>query len=970
MSGSYPFSTLIGNNVLDQILAPKIVGSTGSGYQVKLDLGNIDTVYANQVGTTANRVSDLYGVTLHYQYLDPPITGGGGGGTGATGPTGPGGSGPTGPTGPTGATGPTGYSVQVTVNEIVEELDPGEVPYVYDDGSSAPNVNLSFGIPRGATGPQGPPGNGTQIIAGTPGNVLYFGATGVTSSSSLTFVNSTLSVPAEIIVNPGNNGQIRMTTASGTSYIQSGNNSNINQGNVLSVGRLNSGTDRSTMQLNTQTYHVGIGQANSAPTGDQVLDVYGRTIIHVDPGPNSSGGLTGSPINVTTSGSTVLQTGSYRIYGWGEGGTGPNATAGGEIEFDVTVASPQTLTYGITGAGPTGGTIGYRGGNGLFLTLNGSTLWAYGGGGGSSILSGGAGGQGSTVGGAGGTVNTGSGGTGGIYQFGAGGATLNFNDPYLEGTLAYTFPAGTTFTFQDVISIQNQFVSIVMDPGERVQIQIPSGSSASISSGTATIRGTTKSYGEEYSVSSLNNVPIVIPAGATGITGINLSGDGRGATAVPNINVTGSAIQVVSLAQQFLTTSSATLSGPSSAVFGSTGGTLNFGSTAATELNGNTVVLTAPMLVTFVQGSVTADLVSAVISLNIAVGFPSYGSVSTAGSGTAGQGGSALNGGGGGGGYFGGGGGNANIGGVGSSLVVGTGITNGKNNSLIPNTVPYNDGVYSPGTYGAPRLAGGWVVIELRINNSVALGVTGGVVISGNETVGGGLTVVGSIQGNSNIQTLSNLLVNGGIYGANSTTQPNFPIGLYSVAPVQFGSSSTLQAGLQVFGNIAVTAASNGGGDIGSTTITTTGTGTFNGGMIGGQNATPYVGFQPTNGVNVGFPPVTWNGSPINIQLTSSISGSGDAVYVIICPTALLTNTFSGKVIAFGLLYMGGSGGVVINFYRDSFVVGNFLRSFRMVPGFGAVNALRGFQCIYEPTNPYTGPSFIQALSWNCIDTQ
>ena len=127
MSGSYPFSTLIGNNVLDQILAPKIVGTTGSGYQVKLDLGNIDTVYANQVGTTLNRVSDLYGVTLHYQYLDPPITGGGGGGTGAIGPTGPGGSGPTGPTGPAGATGATGYSVQVTVNEIVEELDPGEV---------------------------------------------------------------------------------------------------------------------------------------------------------------------------------------------------------------------------------------------------------------------------------------------------------------------------------------------------------------------------------------------------------------------------------------------------------------------------------------------------------------------------------------------------------------------------------------------------------------------------------------------------------------------------------------------------------------------------------------------------------------------------------------------------------------------------------------------------------------------------
>jgi microcystin-dependent protein len=753
MSGGYPFSTLLGNNVLDQILAPKIVGTTGSGYEVKLDLGNVDTVYANQVGTSLNPISDVYGVTLHYQYLDPPITGGGGGTTGATGPTGPGGSGPTGATGPTGtagATGATGYSVQVSADPVVDSLPFGEPPRVYDSQVGS-DVVLRFAIPAGQPGPQGPPGDGTQIIAGSPGNVLFFGATGVTSINSFNFANSTLTVPTEIITQSGNTGQIRLTTAGGVSYIQSGSSSNINQGNILSVGRLNSGTASSTMQLNTQSYHIGIGQGNSAPTGDNVLDVYGRTIIHVDAGPNSSGGaVLGTPHNVLIPGFQTLVTGNYyRIYGWGEGGTGPNATAGGEIEFDVDLRSSPSipLNWDLVGAGPVGGTTGFRGGNAVRLLLNGNPLWAYGGGGGSPFLTGGAGGAGTTVGGAGGSISTGVGGTGGVYGFSAGGATLNFNDPGLTGTVAYTFPAGTTFTFPRVVD-QNQFLNVTAIAGDRVQIQLPSGTSASIASGTATINGTTKSYGEEYSVAALNNIPVVIPAGATGITGIPLTGDGTGATAVPNINVTGSSIQVVSTTSQFLTTTSATLSGASSALF-PTGGTLNFGSTAAIERNGSIFILTASMPVTFVQGVLTADIVSAVISQNIAVGFPTYGSVSTAGSGSAGQGGSAINGGGGGGGYFGGGGGNANIGGVGSSLVVATGATNGKNNSLIPSTVPYNDGVYNPGTYGAPGLAGGWVVIELRVNNSVALGVTGDVQVSGLSTLSGGIITSTALTVNS-----------------------------------------------------------------------------------------------------------------------------------------------------------------------------------------------------------------------------
>lgn len=771
MSTGYPFSTLSGNNVLDQILAPKIVGSTGSGYEVKLDLGNIDTLYATVIGSSTNRVSDVYGVTLHYQYLDPPITGGGG--SGSTGPTGP--AGPAGTTGATGggATGPTGYSVQVSVNEVVEELDPGTVPYVYDDGLQAPNVHLNFGIPRGATGPAGPPGNGSQIIQGPAGNVLFFdGASGVSSSNSFNFSASTITVPTEIVYNSGNDGQLRLTTAFGTSYLQSGLHSNINSGNVLSVGRLNSGTDRSTEQINTQTYQVAIGQGN-APTGnpsDQILDVHGRTLIHVDSGNNSSGGLYTAPINVVTpTGNTSLTPGSYRVYAWGEGGTGPNALAGGEIEFDVTLGGATQMNFGITGAGQTGGTIGYRGGNALFVGIGSTVLWAHGGGGGSSILTGGAGGQGTgTAGGQGGTVNTDGGGTGGLYQFPAAGASLNFNDPYLSGSAGYTFPAGTTFNFLDPIPVQNGFTSIPMGPGETVQIQLPASSTATLTSGTVTLRGTTGTSGQVYSVASVNNIPIVIPAGATGVTGFTLSGDGKGATSGPNVNVTGSAIQLLSLTDPYLTTTTATLSGPSSVVFGSTGGVLNFANTNANEYSGSVIVLSAPMLVTFVRGSITADMVSAVISQNITVGFPQYGSVSTAGTGTQPTGGLALNGGGGGGGFWGGGGGNRNIGGNGSSLAV-AGTIVGVDNSPIQSTTPYTN---QWGAYGGPRTVGGWIVIEKRVSNPLALGVTGNVEVTGTSTSSGVTVTSSSLTVNSSPNAyppVGSIMMYG---GANTTTPP------------------------------------------------------------------------------------------------------------------------------------------------------------------------------------------------------
>ena len=91
--GNDPFSGSNTRNLLQHVFSPKIVqGVTGAsigGYDVRVDLINIDNIYTT--GT-------IYGP-------NGPITGGGGA-SGTTGPTGR--TGPTGPTGATGRTGPTG----------------------------------------------------------------------------------------------------------------------------------------------------------------------------------------------------------------------------------------------------------------------------------------------------------------------------------------------------------------------------------------------------------------------------------------------------------------------------------------------------------------------------------------------------------------------------------------------------------------------------------------------------------------------------------------------------------------------------------------------------------------------------------------------------------------------------------------------------------------------------------------------
>lgn len=151
--GNDPFSGSNVRNVLQHVLSPKIVSDGSGGFAVKLDLINVDNIYAS---------GNIYGAGGNI----------GGGGSGITGPTGPSGGpkGPTGPTGPFGV-GPTGPGLTGPAGT------PGATGYRGATGPTGP-----FGVgptgpgltgPQGAVGPMGPTGIGPTGPAGKSTRYIF-----------------------------------------------------------------------------------------------------------------------------------------------------------------------------------------------------------------------------------------------------------------------------------------------------------------------------------------------------------------------------------------------------------------------------------------------------------------------------------------------------------------------------------------------------------------------------------------------------------------------------------------------------------------------------------------------------------------------------------------------------------------------------------------------------------------------------
>jgi hypothetical protein len=876
-TGNYPFPTLTGTNVLDQIIAPKIVWTGISGYDVQADLGNIDTIYSRNIGSgthpieqvfatrigapvgqrvsnlyvetigiTASkvsnlyvetiggtgssgrlgaRVSDIYVDTLHYLKLDPIVTGGTGtvigvGNTGATGP-----QGVTGATGLTGIgvsgttlsngnliftytngltanvgyiQGPTGNTPTIVVAGT-NTLQPGIPAYVQQSNTSS-GISLVFGIPQGLQGPRGPAGGsgGTGgSFSGTTGQILFYGGSdGITSSSLLSYNSklSSLSIPTTTVKDLVNDtfDNLRFATDANSSYIQTYDPANTSS--QLIISGLN-GNDPITY-FDTQNKRVSINKVLDVPTAgiQATLDIQGQTQVTFN-GTTASTQSIATPYTAVT-GSVFLASipsTSYRIYAWGQGGTGPNALAGQEIEFNLTGGATLSWQYG-------GGASGaFKGGDALFINYNGQTAVAGGGGGGFNPANPGdpTAGQnaGSTGGGQGGEQTLGITGSPLIYSLPSGTPiNSNFNNATLSGITSITFSGTTRIdVYNDGIVTSGGPVLIAPDgspipvtngptAGTWQYVQIKPNTTCNITTSSAILNasiGLPQTLGGTGGINFLNSSGFYLNAGSSGSPGnITLSSSigstGAGLTAIngnglaspgPTItSISGSSVNLYGVtgfpSQQIVLNNSGVLNG-GLITCGSTGGYMYFSSNQVFDQNPSVgpdyVIVNQPSSAIFTNfsnrifasGTITASLLTIPAGQTGFISVQGIGGRIYASSGTSRQGGQGLNGGGGGGGLFGGGGGNNNIGGNGSST--------GPNGTIINNSsgIYAYKNKYNNGIYGYPR-TNGYLIIETNNQNSTqqpALIINGNQIINGNETITGNQIINGNetITGSLNI---------------------------------------------------------------------------------------------------------------------------------------------------------------------------------------------------------------------------
>jgi hypothetical protein len=781
---SNPFSNLDGTNLLEQLILPKIEMGV-SGYEVKTDIGNLDIVYSNQVGTSQIPIRNTFTTTinsgtitnsgtvfstyvgsmdnpidtLYYQNLWPPISGGGTGigSRGATGSTGPrGATGSTGLQGATGSTGPQGATgIGITGPQGLQGLQ---------------------GL-RGVTGPAGPAGSGggTSIsFSGPPGQLLYFNSTGITSSPEITFDGSSLFTPTTIL-NDNNGTLIRSTTTSTATYIQSGTSSN--SGIPLLITKPFSSTP--TTVFDTQNQRVSINkniQTYPLPAyPEPTLDIQGQTQITFGGNSYSTGiGYTGSNGTIFLASNTGT---SYKVYGWGQGGTGPNALAAQEIEFPI--ASGTTLSWFYAG----GGSGVFKGGDALFITYNGLTAIVGGGGGGSTSLYGANGKDATSSAGGSGAEYLNSTVEYLTYNIGSGSSVTIPNLTILGGQGSSGFnllsvnisSSNIRLSENTVVSFNNPSVNYT-GQGTKDIITYPPGT-------TVTITGTQQFDNATFTTSTIKSIftdlttaSIQIPngvtgtiVGITGVTGNGISNYANNTTIYPLVQGNNVEIQNSSGFIANAPISTLNLNGSYRFILGSTASIQidnnytqnnNFQTLTVNQSNTNLGLLIGNSLVTItgltsdsitIPQSYTLPINSRISSLLTRRNM--YGGSGYLFNGGTGSAGGQLLGGGGGGGLYGGGGGLYGVGGNGSSTGPNGTIINYQN-TTFPYTNKYNSSYGSPGTNG-------YLVVETITTESQFPAL----VINGNETIAGTLTVgspssgagVGGISAQGDIRTDGNV---------------------------------------------------------------------------------------------------------------------------------------------------------------------------------------------------------------------
>jgi len=791
---SNPFSNLDGTNLLEQLILPKIEMGV-SGYEVKTDIGNLDIVYSNQVGTSQLPIRNTYSTniqsqtitntgtvfsryvgsmtnpinTLYYQNLWPPISTSGGTGSGSTGPAGATGSqGPTGAQGATGIQGPTGPTGPQGSNGV--QGPKGDTGIGITGPQGQQGLQGLQGL-RGVTGPVGPAGSGggTSIsYLGPTGQIVFFNSSGLTSSSKLSFDGTSLYTPTTIL-NDNNGSLIRSTTTSTATFLQSGTPAN--SGIPLIITRPYSSTPTSV--FDTQNQRVSINkniQTYSLPSyPEPTLDIQGQTQITFNGNSYATGlGYTGSSGTIFLPSTTGT---SYKLYGWGQGGLGPNALAAQEIEFPI--PSGTTLSWFYGG----GGTGVFKGGDALFVTYNGSTAIVGGGGGGSTFL----------YGGNGQDATSSTGGTGGQYS----NSTVEYLSYNIGSTASVTIPnltivGGQGSTGFNLLSVnisssnvrlsENTIISFnnpsigYSGQGQKDIITYPPGTTVTITGSQQFDNATFTTSTIKSIFTDLTSAAIQIPngvtgttVGSTGVTGNGISNYTNNTTLYPLIQ--GNQVEIQNTSGFIANTpiSTLNLNGSYRFILGSTASiqidnfytqSNNFQTLIINQSNTNLGLLIGNSLVTIT--GLTSDTLVIPQTYTLPAGskistvltqrniYGGFGYLFNGGTGGTGSTGGQLLGGGGGGGFYGGGGGLYGIGGNGSSTGPNGTIINYQN-ATYPYTNKYNSTYGSPGTNG-------YLVIESIITGSQfpALVVTGNETLTGNLQVNGNVGVTGNLQLNGN----------------------------------------------------------------------------------------------------------------------------------------------------------------------------------------------------------------------------
>jgi hypothetical protein len=463
MSGPNPFSTA---DAPQHNLVSKIVGS--GPYHVAVDLVDVDTAYAMQIGSPADPVQQEYvtqigtetnpvdSIYVRNIYPPPGVLENAIGGTGIDiGYT------TVGPVVSALVAAGDGIALNVDENRVINVSTtltlingPGiEITPFVDENN--PN-----GLIISATGGGGGTGS-TSIPEGEI--VIGDGGAGLTSSPNVFFDSAAqlFYIPGTIVNTVGEAGVLRMNTGgvAGDAYIESGFEDVQNSGNMLNISYVG-GTADPTVTIDTFDSFVGINK--SGPTA--ALDVIGQAVVTY----NAGSGAT-STVYTTVSGGTgptgniTLQAGiTYIMYVWGAGGAanGGVGGAGGYAEYQVTPSATTNLSWGANYGGASGG------GNALVGNIGASTFIVPGGGAGG--MSGGTGGGGGETSGGQPTPEGGRLGGGGPAQATyddirawryttVGGTMGGSGDVFNEGTID-----GLTATVQGtlVVNLSNPPVSI------------------------------------------------------------------------------------------------------------------------------------------------------------------------------------------------------------------------------------------------------------------------------------------------------------------------------------------------------------------------------------------------------------------------------------------------------------------------------------------------------------------------------